>query len=139
MVIHILLAMLSTLGAIAALWCARYCHGLMQLLWESESRVKREAAKLNSLSGRLIATEEACDVLGNALRKLTGKFYAERRHEAVAKPDTPPVAVCPNWAQARVDGPGSTASNCTCDYCELQRAERAALRAAVRAAKLGGR
>lgn len=103
---------------------------------EAHSGAVRERHKLAAMQGRVIALEQALESLAAQHRKLTGKFYAEKRERDEEPPPprelspsaTDDAFACDNYRLAQQAGPGSEAASCECDYCVAKRIERDALR-----------
>lgn len=126
---------LALLAAACAVWAARYAHDRAQL-------ADRRAARLAASIGRITGLEAECSTLTHQLQKLRGSFFALKREmehpeSGSFRPEDPQMggdsnalAFCENYGRAQIDGPGSLAAKCECEYCVEMRGRKAGFRRA---------
>jgi hypothetical protein len=120
-----------------SLFAMAFCVFFAWRAGESAESAKHSEHRLSIMRGQVAGLEAAVMALDDRLKRLNGKVAADRywNGRSDEQPELEPVnadEVCPNWAQAQRDGPGSQASMCTCAYCETRREQRRARRASVR-------
>lgn len=132
---HIILTVCSGLilvGTVLAWWrCVTWADAAAAAVRDCEA----QALAFRSQTSRVLELERELATLTREVRKLSGKFYAMRREveeaqEELQLPAPENAPVCENWQRAQDEGPRSAAAKCECDYCDLQRSKRAALRRA---------
>jgi hypothetical protein len=90
---------------------------------------QRSGHRNRNLAGRLDGVETEIAALRSGLARVRGKVYAEPKPVLMQESMTFASDVCENWHIAQVDGPGSDAARCECDYCLGRRAIRESERA----------
>lgn len=88
-------------------------------IWRHEDACE-EAAKTAQAFARAVGNAAPLD----RLQRLEGHVYSQKRVEKVVQ-----HAPCPNYALAQLEGPGSKAATCECEYCEFMREQRDMFRA----------
>src|SRR5262245_46300383 len=103
----------------------------------SAEKAEHSEHRLAIMRGQVRGLEVMLTALDESHRKLAGKVHADQywRGKRDEQPELTPVNsddVCPNWATAQREGPGSQASMCECEYCNRRREDRRQRRASMR-------
>lgn len=126
------------LSLLAVAACVFYAN----LARESARKAEHSEHRLAIQRGQVAGLEASLMGLDAKFQKLAGRVYADQywRGKREEQPELEPTRpdgtsrdICPNWSLAQKEGPSSPAAQCTCDYCESRRAERAERRAKLRA------
>lgn len=114
--------------------------------YTNASAAAAEAWKIRKSAGAIEILRDDQAALEKRLAKLAGRFYRnlqdepdppdpddtpESRASAALVESTSGLAVCGNWADAKLDGPGSAAAMCDCPYCATMRRARHDAKAAL--------
>lgn len=125
---------LVILAACVAVWLR--CLDLAQSANEDRKQVDRQLHAIRELTPRITAAEGTIESVRTQLRRLEGKFHAEKwlresepdeqLPDEPRRDDLPPV--CENYQLAQIDGPRSKAAACECRYCLEMRHRRSLAR-----------
>lgn len=123
--------------------CVYACIRHASEAFEAVTDLRGMRARLVGLDAALTEIDGRFEKLTIRLKRLEGRFYAERS-AVVAQArdpltidafsrvnDAEAAAACDNWQAAQLEGPRSKAAECQCAYCLAQRAARAAEKARI--------
>lgn len=105
---------------------------------DAAARAAHSEHRLSIMRGQVKGLEVAVTALDEQHKRLAGQFHVSKRKDRQNGPldlasiePVNPDDVCPNWAAAQREGPGSAPSMCACEYCESRREDRRRRRATL--------